>query len=181
MGRGDKKRRQKAQRRAQKARMTFPGYQPPKLVPSAPEGLSERPTAERLLRGKWALPQGMGKHEQPAVDLEADVVGLMYERGFLTPHQEQAARTVQRAYADYSAELGLSRGRSCLDISPVGHDEGDGNPEAMAEWRSITGKLSYWQRGALEWTVINGHAPGNLELLRSALDAVAGVRRVAAE
>lgn len=182
MGKGDRKRRQRARQKAQKARMTFPGCAPPKVTQSAPEDRSERPTGERMRRGKWAMPQGMGKHEQPAVDLEADAVGLMYERGFITTHQEQAARTAQQAYADYAAELGLSSGRSCLDISPVGYDEGDGNPEAMAAWRSITGKLTYWQKGAVEWTVINGHAPGNLELLRSALDAIAGVgARLAAE
>lgn len=181
MGKGDRKRRQKARRRAEKAKASFPGYVPPKVTPIASEGRSERPTAERLKRGKWALPQGMGKHEQPAVDLEADEIGRLYEKGDITTHQEQAARTAQQAHADYSAELGLSLGRSCLDMSPVGHDDSDGNPEAMAAWRNITGKLTYWQEGALVWTAIHGHEPGNLPLLCEALDAIAGAKRMAAE
>jgi len=138
--------------------------------------LAVRPTPERFKRGEWRLPQGMGKHNSPAVDITADLIGLMYENKFITNAQEQAARMVQTAWAGYIAEMGVSQGRSCLDMSPVGHDGGDGNPDAMQAWRDISAKLTYWQEGALLWTVINGRAPANVELVRSALDVVAGVK-----
>jgi len=103
-----------------------------------------------------------------------DAVARLYDLGQINYAQEQAARHIQEAHAAFRAELGLSTGRSCLDIGPVGHDEGDGNVEAYLAYRRITERLTTWQRGAIEWTVCSGKTPGNLPLLRGALDVVAG-------
>ena len=177
MGKGDRRKKPRQRLQARDFSRAEPHYVESIGDSIRTADLAVRPTPERYRRGDWRFPKGIGKHEMPAVDLAADIVGVMYENRLITSPQEQAARTVQSVYGQYIAEFCLAQGRSCLDMSPVGHDTGEGDPEAMAAWRDISAKLSYLQEGALMWTVIQGNLPASVELVRSALDAVIGGRK----
>ena len=129
-----------------------------------------RPTPERQRHGVWLDLTGPGKNDRAAVDLASDQIGWLYHTKQITSSQEQTARNVQDAWAAYSAELNLSTGRSCLDIGPVGYQGDDGNPHVIKAWRDLTRRLNSWQYGALIHTACQDNPPGNIRLLRDALN-----------
>ena len=139
----------------------------------APVETAIRPTPERLALGSWTKPKGIGKHERPMHDAAHDAIGALWVAKAITDQQHDTARTIQEEWAAYVAELDISTGRSCLDIGPVGHGGGDGNPKAVQAWRDRTGRLDSRQYGALTHTVCMGNAAGNFRLLRDALDICA--------
>lgn len=149
-----------------------PVMRPP--VHTQPKVCAIRPTPERMARGAVKLPKGRGSQSMPAVDEAHDIIAAMHRARLLTDTQEQAARDWQALKMAVRAELGINQGRSCLDISPAGHDDTDGNPEVMQRWREVEERLGWVKTGALDWTVIFGRKPGNLALLQDALDALAG-------
>lgn len=136
-------------------------------------GEASRPTTERRKRGTWAEPQGMGKHERPVVDLASDEIGRLFQAGRITGAQEQAARQYQELRAAYITELPDVRGfKSCLAGSVPGFDDGDGNPEVIAAWRKLDGRLSQQQRREMLLVCDMDERPRNIETLRAALDAI---------
>ena len=140
-------------------------------TPEAPDR-AVRPTLERAQHGKVIIPFGMDKNERPAVIEGNDMVAQLYDAKHITYTQEQAARTFQQLHADYVADLGISTGRSCLDIGPVGHDEGEGNPETAARHRKIVRALGVIRDAELRLVVLSGRKPRDLRILRDALDVV---------
>lgn len=164
----------KKRRRRNKAHQHRTTTQGAGVTPEAPNK-AIRPTPERAQHGKVNVPFGVGKHERPATVECSDMVATLYEGGKITYSQEQAARTFQQLHADYVADLGISTGRSCLDIGPVGHDESDGNPEIAARHRRIVRELGMLRDAELRWVVLQGRRPRDLEaeVLRSALDIIA--------
>jgi hypothetical protein len=146
----------------------------PKAV-GAPEEptFALRPPPERQQHGKVILPFGVGKNERPATVEGVDMVAKLYEGGQLTYTQEQAARSFQQLHADYVADLGVSTGRSCLDIGPVGHDAGDGNPEVAARHRRIVRALGMIREAEVRRVVLSGQRPRNLLVLKDGLNVVA--------
>lgn len=136
-----------------------------------------RPTPERQRHGVWVDLTGPGKNDRAAVDLASDWIGKLYQSKQITSTQEQTARNVQEAWEAYSAELNLSTGRSCLDIGPVGYQGDDGNPEVIKRWRDMTRRLNSWQYGALVHTACQDRKPGNVRLLRDALDILAAPKK----
>lgn len=170
------KRQQKAQER-QKLRQATHAYNKGEQPVSGPEiGLSvesSRPTSERKSRGTWAEPSGMGKHERPVVDLASDEIGRLFQAGRITGSQEQAARQYQELRAAYISELPDVRGfKSCLAGSVPGYDDGDGNPEVIAAWRKLDGRLSHPQRREMLLVCDMDERPRSIETLRAALDAI---------
>lgn len=170
------KRQQKAQER-QKLRQAVSAYQKGEQPVSGPEiGLSaesSRPTSERKSRGTWAEPSGMGKHERPVVDLASDEIGRLFQAGRITGSQEQAARQYQELRAAYISELPDVRGfKSCLAGSVPGYDDSDGDPQTIAAWRKLDGRLSHPQRREMLLVCDMDERPRNIDVLRAALDAI---------
>lgn len=135
-----------------------------------------RPPKDRARHNTVRIPRGMGKNELPALVVDCDPIAAMYEAKQITYSQEQAARVYEQAYADNLAELGVSTGRSCLDIGPVGHDEGDGNPEAIARYRRITRAVGMFELRELERVVVDRKTCRRLPLLQSALTKISEMR-----
>lgn len=142
---------------------------PPVQAPERAKAV--RPTEQRLSKGAFRMPTGPLRQDLPAVDEAHDCVAALLRARLITPEQEAAARDWQELKAAVRAELGLSQGRSCLDLSPAGHDDSDGDSEVMRRWREVEARLGLVKVGALDWTVVYGRKPGNLPLLREALDA----------
>lgn len=118
----------------------------PSQVPKPPDR-AERPSGERLRRGKWALPQGAMKSEQPFVDLTVDAVGRLYEKGLLTAAEEQAARQFQAARAAYLEELpDVSGFKSCIAGSVPGYDDGEGDPVVIERYRDLEKRIGVGSR-----------------------------------
>lgn len=143
---------------------------PVHLVPKAE---AVRPTVERMRKGEFRMPTGPERKSLPAVDEAHDTIAKMHRAGLINDDQEQAARDWQDLKAAVRAELGVSQGRSCLDISPVGHDNDEGNPALMERWLKVEAELGSFKTGALDWTCVLGHPPANLGLFRVALDGFA--------
>ena len=144
---------------------------PVHLVPKA-EAI--RPTAERMRKGAFRMPTGPERKSLPAVDEAHDTIAKMHRAGLINDDQEQAARDWQDLKSAIRAELGVSQGRSCLDISPAGHDNDEGNPALMERWLKVEAELGSLKTGALDWTCVLGHRPANLDLFRVALDLFRG-------
>lgn len=135
----------------------------------------QRPNEHRRARGVWADPTGSAKSTQPTVDLASDVVGALHCARRITDAQEQAARTFQTARRAYIAELPEVSGyKSCLAGGVPGFDDGDGNPEVIAAYRSIEAKLSFRERGELLRVCEDNEPPASLDVLRAGLDRLAG-------
>ena len=135
-----------------------------------------RPTPERMGKGAFKMPTGPGRKLLPAVDEAHDTIAKLHKAGLINDDQEQAARDWQDLKAAVRAELGVSQGRSCLDISPVGHDNDEGNPALMERWLKIEAELGSFKTGALDFTAVLGHRPANLDLFRLSLDLFAAIR-----
>lgn len=145
-------------------------------VVAHPKVEAVRPTPEREAKGQFRMPSGRGKQRLPAVDEHHDTVARLHAAGLLSDAQETAARDWNALKQDVRAEMGISQGRSCLDISPVGHDSHDGNPEIMQRWRRVEAELGPLKTGCLDYTAVLGHPPRNLPLLRAALDQFGKIR-----
>lgn len=144
-------------------------------APSQSENDPIRPTGERMARGFWRLPQGMGKNEQPAIDTSSDMVGILHDAELITTSQEQAARQWQALRADYLAELPDVAGyKSCIAGNVPGYDDGDGDPVVIAEYRRMEKRLTRPQRLEMMHVCEDGYKPSDIALLRSALDAIGG-------
>jgi len=169
--------RQKRAQEAQALRQATNAAQKGELPASdAESGLSvkaERPNALRKSRGMWAIPKGMGKHEQPAVDMASDMIGVLYVGRQISSQQEQAARLYQELRAAYLAELPDVRGyKSCLAGSVPGYDDTDGNAEVIAAFRSLEKRLTQPMRREMLIVCGMDERPRNIETLRAALDAI---------
>jgi hypothetical protein len=169
----------KRAKEAQEDRAALVAHQRGELPASDAENGStakaERPNALRKSRGMWAIPKGMGKHEQPAVDMASDMIGVLYVGRQISSQQEQAARLYQELRAAYLAELPDVRGyKSCLAGSVPGYDDTDGNPEVIAAFRSLEKRLTMPQRREMLIVCDMDERPRNIETLRAALDAIGG-------
>jgi hypothetical protein len=167
------KRAQEAQAMRQAIHAHNKGELPASDAENCPAVKAERPNAMRKSRGMWAIPKGMGKHEQPAVDMASDMIGVLYVGRQISSQQEQAARLYQELRAAYLAELPDVRGyKSCLAGSVPGYDDGDGNPEVIAAFRSLEKRLTMPQRREMLIVCDMDERPRNIETLRAALDAI---------
>lgn len=134
---------------------------------------AERPTAERMARGVWTEPKGMGKNEIPVTDVAADMVGLLLFRRIITNSQEQAARVFQAARLAYLAELPeISGYKSCIAGDVPGFDDGDGDPQVIERYRDIERAVGRQGRRELLHVCEDNQKPRSVEVLRLALDAI---------
>ena len=132
-----------------------------------------RPTPERLQRGIWTEPKGMGKHEIPVADITSDVIAALLHRQQITSSQEQSARTFQAARAAYLAELPEVGGyKSCLAGEVPGYDDGDGDPQVIERYRDIESAVGRKGRLELIWVCEDQQKPRSIDVLRWALDVI---------
>ena len=174
------KRRQRMARNMAAQAVAMPDAKPDTVkrppVHIVPKIEAVRPTPERIGKGAFKMPTGPGRKLLPAVDEAHDTIAKLHKAGLINDDQEQAARDWQDLKAAVRAELGVSQGRSCLDISPVGHDNDEGNPALMERWLKIEAELGSFKTGALDFTAVLGHRPANLDLFRLSLDLFAAIR-----
>lgn len=134
---------------------------------------AERPTAERMARGVWTEPKGMGKNEIPVTDVTADMIGWLLFRRIITNSQEQSARVFQAARLAYLAELPEVSGyKSCLAGEVPGFDDGEGDPRVIERYRAIERAVGRQGRIELLWVCEDNQKPRKVEALRLALDAI---------
>jgi len=183
MGKGDSSKRRRARRKAaQKRERQFAGQVAANsgnrthgAAQQAADGKAQRPTSQRLARGNWRIPQGMGKHEQPVIDTSADIIGQLHDAGKITTGQEQAARHWQSVRARYVQELpDVATFKSCIAGSVPGFDDGDGDEQIIYEYRQIERRMTRAQRVEIVMVCEDGYRPRNIDILRAALDVVAG-------
>ena len=141
------------------------------------ETIDNRPTPERRARGVWQEPTGKDASDHMLRDLAPDMIGRLYTQRALNLQQHDAARDFQSIVAAFQAELGLGGYRSCLADDGGGYDAGDGNPAVFAAYEGMKRRL-----GAVRFMFLRSECdkgpernPGNLALLRNALDAFSGV------
>lgn len=159
-----------AQQIADGAAVTTPAPVPQPSTPKPERPKAVRPTPQRIAKGLFRMPTGPDRRQLPAHDVTHDAVARMHHAGLLSDAQEAAARDWQLLKARVREELSISQGRSCLDMTPCGHDDSDGDPELMQHWRRVEAELGSWKVGSLDWTCVLNHPPGNLRLFRAALD-----------
>jgi len=177
MGKGDKKHK----RRRQQAKQQLRGQagadrkDAPQTAAQPRTGKAVRPTPERMARGTWTKPHGMGKDEIAVTDLCADMVAYLYLEGAITKGQEQAARTWQEIRARYEAELpDISGYKSCIDGSVPGYDDGDGDPDIIEEYRAIERAMTIRQRREVLRVCLQDERPAKIAVLRDGLNVIAG-------
>lgn len=138
-------------------------------------GEAQRPTEERMARGTWRIPRGMGKHGMPVIDTSADVIGWLHDTGKITASQEQAARHWQAVRARYIQELpDVESYKSCIAGGVPGYDDSDGDAEAISEYRKIERRLTRPQRIEVLHVCEDDQKPRSLEVLRVSLDLIGG-------
>lgn len=124
------------------------------------------PTPERQTRGLWIN----GNY-----DAHHDEIARLYAQRKLTPTQEQAARSFEELHTGYLAEYPELTGyKSCLAGGSGGYDGGDGNPAVIAEYRRAVRKVGMLGERELVWVCVEKHPVRRLDILRAALDALAG-------
>jgi len=84
----------------------------------------DRPTPERIAKGAFVLRDTEDAGVTHAVDEGATELDRLAMRGILTEDQRQAGHDLAQVL--HRTRL-TSTGRSCLDITPVGYDSGDGD------------------------------------------------------
>jgi len=166
----------KAARKRNKRKFRMPKDVQPKEQVTLRTAPTTRPTWERLQHGCWAEPSGMGKEEQPTVDLAPDMIGELYQSRQITTAQEQAARTFQEVRGEWEKELPIAGFKSCLAGGVGGYDGGDGNPEAKAAYQAIERRIGMVKTAILEieCAKLAGAKPNDLIALRRALDVMGG-------
>ena len=133
-----------------------------------------RPTPERLRRGAWRIGETIEAGIRYARDEASDPLSGAYHAGHITPAQWDAAE----AYAELRERVwGMPGARSCLDTTPVGHDEGDGDPQAEGALRVVSMHLDargFIVRREVEAVCWQREAIGNMDALRDGLDVLVG-------
>jgi hypothetical protein len=103
---------------------------------------NRRPTPERLRCGKFRLVDAEVAGTAYALDEACDVAAKLRQAGWITDDQLEAARKFQDiAYAVH----GSPSQRSCLDMSPVGHDSDEitGRDIATSQaWQEVCDAVS---------------------------------------
>lgn len=140
------------------------------------EAVDNRPTPERRARGIWIEPTGKDADDHMIRDAAVDMIGKLFAMNRITYAQYEAARTFQAIVAAFQQELGVSGYRSCLADHTGGYDGSDGNPEVIAAYRAMQRRIGVTRFLLLRTECDKGpdQKPGNLDVLRKALDAFIG-------
>jgi len=138
-----------------------------------PQDRPQRPTAQRMARGTWAMPQGAKKSEQPMVDMTEDMIGYLHTKQIISDAQLNAARAWQELRAAYVAEWPETSGyKSCLNGEQPGYDDSDGNPEVVKRYDDIKRSIGREYFNEVVRVCLDSLPPRHIHILRCALDAV---------
>lgn len=131
-----------------------------------------RPTPERLARGSWGLLDGEDAGVTVAVDRMATRLDWLSASGAITADQCQGGQ-------DFAALMRrmqmVGEGRSCIDFSPVGFDDGDSEP-SHSELRDKRDRTElYLACGMATWAelrrvCVEQEPPRSVDRLRIGLD-----------
>lgn len=127
-------------------------------------------------KGVWAEAQGFDMRDKPVINLAEDMIGRLGTEGLLTPQQVDAARQFQALWAGYRYDLGTHGYVSCLVERTGGYDGSDGNPAAVRAYNTLCSRIGRPYAAVLKLECDkprHGH-PGNIDVLRCALDCVTG-------
>lgn len=172
--------RTRAARRRLKRQMREATPEKPAQAKVAPEAQApaekedNRPTREQRRQGSYLRNKPQGAREEMWINTTPDCLAALHVSGKLTDAQEQAGRDYEALWERWRGELGVSEGRSCLDVTPVGHDDTDGDARIASLMRAAARAMGPHGEREVYWTVIRGRWPRDLTALRKALDALQG-------
>jgi hypothetical protein len=106
-----------------------------------PDKGKSRPTPERVSRGTYQVFDGENAGETYAQDMTPDPLSRLLSEGKVSSRQYDAGRAFE-ALA-HRVRGGGPGQRSCLDFTPIGHDEGEGNEEMEREWKDLRSYLGF--------------------------------------
>lgn len=145
----------------------------PRTPIEPPQRHKERPTVERMLRGRWRLGETIDAGIKVAIDDAAHPLEAMRLDRLISEEQYQAGCDFE---ALYRSQLEIPQARdSCTIWEPKGHDETDGPVHERARYRALVRSI-----GMIHDSVLIRHcvhqvpARGQKEIgqLREALNAV---------
>jgi hypothetical protein len=125
-----------------------------------------RPTPERVKRGKYQVLDGDSAGETYAQDMAPDVLSRLS----VPPKHYDAGRRFEEIAHQIR---GGGPGRSCLDFSPVGYDEGEGNAELEREWKDLRAFLGFVGFQAVDAACYYHEEPANRHVLSAGLSRAA--------
>jgi hypothetical protein len=122
-----------------------------------------RPTPERLRHGAWRLVDGEDAGVSVAVDGISHPLSWLEVRGCIDADQSAAA---QQWMELHEAAGFLRKGKDCLTLNePRGYDATEGNPTASADYRELSGRLSFRQSAALRAVMVESVMPGPKDVM----------------
>lgn len=130
------------------------------------------PTPEQRRQGSYVRNKPQGAKAELWLNTTPDCIAALHTTGRIDDSQEQAARDYEALWRAWSAELGVSEGRSCLDMTPVGHDDGEGDAQIAGLMRKADAAMGRAGAQEVYQVVIRGRWPRDVVLLRRALDAL---------
>lgn len=131
----------------------------------------DRPTPERRKKGRFRQVDTENAGESYYIDSATFDIDDMHDRGSISPEQWQAVERFADRVLAYRAQAPIKSGsRSCLDFSPVGHDDSDGDPQVSADCREISDRLGFYAFNLLDASICRGESIQHREGVVWALD-----------
>jgi hypothetical protein len=117
----------------------------------------ERPTSERMMRGKWRLGETIDAGIKVAIDDAAHPLEALSVEGMISQEQYQAGCDFE---ALYRSQLEVPQSRdSCTIWEPKGHDESDGPIEERKRYRDLCRNVGMVHESRLIWTCVHHNFP----------------------
>lgn len=127
-----------------------------------------RPTPERMTHASFVLRDTEDAGVRCAVALNDHLLDRMLARNTITPDQHSAGWDYARLAA---LNILGSRGRSCLDFSPIGYDNSiPGDTTAAQDWRELYLSLGVALNAECRRVCVDGLRPDSWPALRAGLD-----------
>lgn len=137
-----------------------------------PQRYKERPTVERMLRGRWRLGETIDAGIKVAIDDAAHPLEALRHDGIISDEQYQAGSDFE---ALYRAQCEVPQSRdSCTIWEPRGHDETDGPIEERRRYKEVVRAIGMIHERALITTCVHQYYPKGTKgigELREALNA----------
>jgi hypothetical protein len=122
-----------------------------------PQRYKERPTAERMMRGKWRLGETIDAGIKVAIDDAAHPLEALHIEGMISTEQYTAACDFE---ALYRAQLEIPQSRdSCTIWEPRGETHGDGPVEERKRYRELCRSIGMIHESKLIFTAVHQNFP----------------------
>jgi hypothetical protein len=144
----------------------------PRKTIQAPQRYKERPTAERMMRGKWRLGETIDAGIKVAIDDGAHILDAMRHEGLISSEQHQAGFAFEELYR---SQCEIPQARDSTTIwEPKGFASDDGPVEERRRYKEVSRALGMIHESRLIWACVHHNPPkGNRAIgeLREALNA----------